>query len=61
MRRNDRDNTPRAEDEAFALRLLDGVRRFFLHLSLILENQRILSHASAYDAVEQLLTFSEDG
>lgn len=57
MRGDDRDDAPRTEDEPFTLRLLDGVRRFFLDFGSVRVNERILSHASANDAGIGLLRF----
>ena len=57
MRCDDRDDASSAEQEAFSLRLLNGIRRFFLDLGLIPEYERILSHAAARDPFEELLRF----
>lgn len=55
MRCDDRDDTSRAEQEAFSLCLLEGIRRFFLDFGLIPVYKRILSHAAAGDPGEELL------
>lgn len=59
MRRDNWDDTSGPEHEAFALRLLDGVRRLFLDLSLIPVNQRILPHATARYPCKKLLRFEK--
>ncbi len=56
---DDRNHAARPEDEAFSTRLLQGVSSLHPQLSLVFVDQRVLSHAAAYYAIESFLSFRQ--
>ena len=59
MRRDDGDDAAGGEDEATSARLLNGIPRFFLDLSLIPKHERILPQAAADNTFEGFLRLGE--